>query len=200
MPENTMQDGNAAERPLGLSSAGGNLSLNKDADSLIKDNPRNNDVDRDDTQHMRKMRNKLIMLAGATSYVNHRHRKIYEKAAKAVENGETRMRDLSNKPGATGSYGRSIAEIFAEDNLKREKKQLEKLQKKWPNLQRPQSLKDNIGKATKTMFSGVNQALRSQTMKGVAQSQGGSDTRAMAAATMAGYVPGSTEPDASFEL
>lgn len=200
MPENIMLDDNTTERPLGLSSAGGDLSLNKDASSLTKDNPRNNEEGRDDTQHMKKMRNKLLMLAGATSYVNHRHRKIYEKAVKTVEDRETQVRSLSNKPGATGAYGRSISEIFAEDNLKREKKQLEKLQKKWPNLQRPQSLKDNIGKATKTMFSGVNQALRSQTMKGVAQSQGGSDTRAMAAASMAGYVPGATETDTSFEL
>lgn len=202
MPEkNTILDEQAAERPLGLSSEQEERKLSDEANGLIRDNPRENNVKRDDTQHMRKMRNKLLMLAGTTSYINHRHQKIYAKAVKAVGDRETEMRSLSNKPGAMNSYGRSIAEIFAEDSLKQEKKRLEKLQRKWPNLQRPQSLKDNVSKATRTMFSGVNQALRSQTMKGVAQSQGGSDTRAMAAAAMAGYVPGSMEQqDASFEF
>ena len=200
MPEdNTIFDENSAERPLGLSSEDGDVKLSKEAESLIKDNPRDNEVKKDDTQHMKKMRNKLLMLAGATSYINHKHRKTYDKAVKAVERGETEMRSLATKPGATNSYGRSIAEVFADDELKRKKKHLEKLQKKWPNLQRPQSSKDSVTKATKTMFSGVNQALRSQTMKGVAQSNGGSDTRAIAAANMAGYVPG-TSTESEFGL
>lgn len=200
MPEdNTVYDENQAERPLGLSSEDGDISLSKEAESLIKDNPRENNVKRDDTQHMKKMRNKLLMLAGTTSYINHKHQKTYNKAVKTVERGETEMRNLATKPGAANSYGRSIAEVFADDELKRKKKHLEKLQKKWPNLQRPQSFKDGVTKATKTMFSGVNQALRSQTMKGVAQSNGGSDTRAIAAANMAGYVPG-TSTESEFGL
>lgn len=194
--ENEIFDEKSSERPLGLASDDENVKLDKTASSLIKSNPRNNTTQKDDAQHMKKMRNKLLLLAGTTSYINHRHHKIYNKAVTAVENRESEMKSLSIKPGASNSsYGRSISEVFAEDELKREKKHLEKLQKKWPNLQRPQSFKDGVNKATRTMFSGINQALRSQTMKGVAQSNSGSDARTLAAASMAGYVPGSEEPD-----
>ena len=197
--DNTIFDENQTERPLGLSSEDKDIKLSRDAKSLIKDNPRDNKVKKDDTQHMKKMRNKLLLLAGTTSYINYRHQKTYNKAVKAVECGEAEMKSLTTKPGAMNSYGRSIAEVFAEDELKRKKKNLEKLQKKWPNLQRPNSLKDGASKATKTIFSGVNQALRSQTMKGVAQANSGSDTRAIAAANMAGYVPG-TSTESEFGL
>lgn len=193
-------DDQSAERPQNLSSDETNKKTNSAVKSLISNNPRG-ELNTDDAQHMKKMRNCLIAVAGVNSMVNHHHRKQYDKAAKAVTGAEENMRTQQNHPGASGVHGRSIEEIFAEDKLKDAKKKLEKLQKKYPNLQRPQSFKDNMNKATRTVFSGISQALRAQTMKGVAQANAGSDTRAMAAAEIAGYVPGAdVQSDVQMEL
>lgn len=197
---NTTFDDQSAERPLNLSSDGVSQKPNSAVKSLIGNNPRG-ELNTDDAQHMKKLRNGLIVVAGVNSMVNRHHRKQYAKATKAVTSAEENMRAQQNHPGASGVHGRSIEEIFAEDKLKDAKKKLEKLQRKYPNLQRPQSFKENMNRATRTVFSGISQALRAQTMKGVAQANAGSDTRAMAAAEIAGYVPGADiQSDVQVEL
>lgn len=197
---NTTFDDQSAERPLNLSSDSVSQKPNSAVKSLIGNNPRG-ELNTDDAQHMKKLRNGLIVVAGVNSMVNRHHRKQYTKATKAVASAEENMRAQQNHPGASGVHGRSIEEIFAEDKLKDAKKKLEKLQRKYPNLQRPQSFKENMNRATRTVFSGISQALRAQTMKGVAQANAGSDTRAMAAAEIAGYVPGADiQSDVQVEL
>lgn len=186
---NTMFDENSQERPLGLSSGTISKKKNTAIDSLTKSNSRNTDV-KDDAQHMKKLRNGLLVLAGANSIVNHHNRKVYNKFTKNIENLEDKIKSEKNAPGASGTHGRSIAEIYAEDRLKEQKKKFEKFQKKHPNLQRPQSMGDKVKGSVRTLFSGIKEATRAQSMKGVAQVQGGSDARAMAAAAAAGYVPG----------
>ena len=193
-------DDQSAERPLNLSSGGVDRKSNSAVKSLTGNNPRG-ELNTDDAQHMKKMRNYLIAFAGVNSMMNHHHRKQYMKAAKAVTGAEENMRAQQNHPGASGVHGRSIEEIFAEDKLKDAKKKLEKLQKKYPNLQRPQSFKENMNKSVRTVFSGIGQALRAQTMKGVAQANAGSDVRAMAAAEVAGYIPGAdVQSDVQMEV
>ena len=194
---NTIFDENSQERPLGLFSGTTSKRKNAAVDSLTKSNSRNADT-KDDAQHMKKLRNGLLVLAGTNSIVNHHNRKVYNKFTKDIGNLEDKIRSEKSAPGASGVHGRSIAEIYAEDRLKEQKKKFEKFQKKHPNLQRPQSMSNRIKGSVHTLFSGIKEATRAQSMKGVAQAQGGSDTRAMAAAAAAGYIPGaeiSTQSD-----
>ena len=187
---NTMFDDGSQVRPLGLSLDSDSETIkNKAVDNLTKSNSRNAES-KDDTQHMKKMRNELLLLAGTTSLVNRHNRKVYERFTKNINHLEEDIKAEKNKPGATGIQGRSISEVFAENKLAEEKKKFEKFQKKHPNLQRPQSMSDRVKQSTRTIFSGLKEATRAQSMKGISEAQSGSDIRAMQAAAVAGSIPG----------
>ena len=193
-------DDQSAERPLNLSSGNVDKKTNSAVKSLTGNNPRG-ELNTDDAQHMKKIRNYLIAFAGVNSMMNHHRRKVYKKAANDVTNAERKLRENQNHPGASGGYGRSVAEIFAEDELKAKKEHFEKVQRKYPDLQRPQSFRDHFNKILRTGISGVKDVGQAQMNKHTVDAFEGSDVRATAAAEAAGYIPGSDiESDVQMQM
>lgn len=164
---------------------------NAAVESLTKNNSRNyteRQVDKDNTQHMKKIKRWVWTVAtvnsATTMHRNHEWKKVTEKQQQLQES-------LAHESqGKQGGQGRSVQEVFLADEVKRNQKKMEKMQRKWPNLQRPQSLSQKAQASFSATKRGISDALRAQTMKGVAQSQSGSDARGLMAASVAGFTPG----------
>ncbi len=167
------------------------IKHSKEVDDLIKDNSRNNPngkaASKDAAQHAKHLRHWIIFLGVTTSAIHaHRNHKM-NQALKKQEQLDEAFRDASR---GHGGGGRSVQEIFLEEERMRHQKKLAQMQRKWPELQRPQSFSQKTQQIFRTGASGIKEALRAQTMKGVAQAQSGSDTRALKAAAIAGSIPG----------
>lgn len=151
---------------------------------------------KDAAQHMRAIRNFVVGVAVINSAKQHHRAKKYMKTSKDFE----RFQEAYNSVKTNGQGGRSVEEILMEDNMKKAKKRMEKMAQKWPNLQKPMSLSQKFQTIFRTSKQGISEALRAQTMKGVAQASTGSDLRAVMAASNAGYVPGTASMETSSEM
>jgi len=152
-------------------------------------------AERDSAQHMGKMMKFVVAIGAINTITQHHRNKKYAKTSKDFE----RLQEAYNSSKTSGQGGRSVEEILLEDQMKERKKQLEKMAKKWPNLQKPMSLSQKFQTIFRTSKQGISEALRAQTMKGVAQANAGSDVRAVMAANAVGYIPG-TEYQGSSEM
>lgn len=177
------------------------LSRKSNVGSLVEKQNMNGGHDvtaaqKDAAQHMHAIRNFVVGMAVINSAKQHHRTKKYMKTSKDFE----RFQEAYNSVKTNGQGGRSVEEIMMEDNMKRAKKRMEKMAKKWPNLQKPMSWSQKFQTVFRTSKQGISEALRAQTMKGVAQANTGSDMRAVLAANNAGYVPGTASTDVSSEM
>ena len=152
-------------------------------------------AERDSAQHMKK----IMQFVGGVGFFNtlmKRHRnKEYAKTLKSFK----RFQEAYDSAKTNGQGGRSIEECYLEKMMKDRKEKLEAMVEKWPNLQKPTSMSQKFQAMFRTSKQGISEALRAQTMKGVAQANAGSDVRAVMAANAVGYIPG-TEYQGSSEM
>lgn len=142
----------------------------------------------DRTQHMAGIKALLVGVAVYNSHKKKVHTRKYMNTAKSVERFQESFQDAARGKGPGGA--RSTEEIYAEIQMKKAKKRLDTMQRKWPDIARPLSMSQKAHNAFKTMAGGVRTALTSQNMRGIVQATNGSDKAAIATAMDAGYVPG----------
>lgn len=188
-------------RPLGMESIDTTKPDKKQksaVSSVTGTDSQNNTVsaaERDASQHMGKMMRFLVTFGTINTVVKHHRNKVYAKTSKDFE----RLQEAYNSAKTSGQGGRSFEECLLEERMNDRKKQLEKMAKKWPNLQKPMSMSQKFQTIFRTSKQGISEALRAQTMKGVAQANAGSDVRAVMAANAVGYIPG-TEYQGNSEM
>ena len=145
-----------------------------------------NTAQRDASQHMGKMMKFIGTIAVINTITKHHRVKKYTMAEKDIK----KLQEAYNNVRTNGQGGRSVEEILLQDRMNKRQKQLEKMQKKWPNLQHPMSMAQKLQAMFSTSKHGISEALRAQTMKGIAQTNTGSDMRAVMAANAVSYIPG----------